>query len=215
MKKTLVVCVALGMLFAGLTVTAMADDVQPPWWRGQWSTTSQFWEFLTADTGPLQPDGSPTGGQPWLPSTKLTVYPIGDWIAYDSPSQREGIWPLSGTIDVIVDNHEPPNEWKWVWVQLTWRSQDGTSEPEIYNLDPPADSSYPLHIVATADLGFDWYETTYEWRICPNPVDEAFTIGGNIDVDELVIDTWCPEPSTFVLLGMGVLGLAIYGWRRK
>ena len=56
---------------------AVAEDLNPPPWRGEWSTTSQVWEFLTDDQGPLPPDGPATGGQPPLASTQLTIFPEG------------------------------------------------------------------------------------------------------------------------------------------
>ena len=103
---------------------ALPGDVQPPWWRGQWSTTTQYWEFWTPDPGPgLLPDGpgplvEGDPGQPYnpgyLPSTMLWVQPFGDWIQFDPASGREGIWPLSGIIEIIVDNHEPINPKKIV-----------------------------------------------------------------------------------------------------
>src|SRR3990172_4827085 len=103
--------VFLAVLFLAGTV-ALADDVQPPPWRGQWSTTFQYWEFFTPDPG--QPDGPgvrPDGpgpliegepGEPYiqpgyLPSTQLWVTPGPEmgWIPVDQNSGREGIWPLS------------------------------------------------------------------------------------------------------------------------
>jgi len=199
------------------TSVAMADDVQPPWWRGQWSTTSQIWEFnFVPETPggqppyPYLPDGPAPGGMPPLPSTivHVTPGPQMEWIPEDPQgSGRIGIWPLSGWIDVIVDNHEPPNEVKYVWVQLTWRPQVLDHEPpRLIGLDPPP-SSGP-EIVLEEDLGFGWTETTYKWEIRPNPVDEMFTIEGLIDVDELVVDTWCiPERATLSLLGLGPVAL--------
>ena len=218
MNKVIVLSV---ILFFVAPLAASADDIQPPWWRGEWSTTSQVWEFLTNETGDwttypvsggLRPDGPAVGGNDPLPSTMLWIDPLSDWIQDDPLSGRLGIWPLSGIIDVIVDNHEPPNEFKWVWVQLTWRPQSTGEEPEIYNLDPAPPPGWEPKIVLQEDLGGGWYETTYEWRLYPNPAYEWFTIGGNIDVDQLVVDTWCiPEPGVLAIAGVAVLVL----WRRR
>jgi len=215
MFKVLSISLAL-LLFVGTTL-ALADDIQPPPWRGQWSTTSQVWEFLTPEPGilpdlGLRPDGPAPGGQPPLPSTMLWVTPGPGmvWIPGDQPSGREGIWPLSGRMDVVVDNHDPFNEYKLVWVQVTWRPQDIGEEPIFVDLMPPAEPRYPLELVAPpVPLGSGWFESTYTWRIYPNPQDEWFSITGTIDVDELVIDTWCiPEPATLgLLLVGGVLAL--------
>ncbi len=199
-----------------LSLPALADDIQPPPWRGQWSTTSQVWEFMTPDLG-SPPDGPAPGGNPPLPSTHAHVFPVGDWIPNDpSGSGRYGIWPLSGIIDVVVDNHEPPNDYKWVWVQLTWSEMEPGSgaEPYLFDLYPAPLPGDEPRIVATEDLGFGWFETTYEWFLRPNPPDEYFVIGGDIFVDELVIDTWCiPEPATMSLLAMS--GLALLRRRRR
>jgi hypothetical protein len=192
-------------------------DPQAPWWRGLWSTTYQYWDFYTADPGPgLKPDGpGPLDEGPpyvtgYLPSTELQVFPLGDWIDIDPATGREGIWPLSGWIDVIVDNHNPPNLEKRIRVQVFWRPQDPSdplSVPAIENINPPP-SKMPLQLIGRYDLGDGWYEDTFEWRLDFNPPDEIFTISGNIDVDALVVDTWCiPEPTTLSVLALGVLAL--------
>ncbi len=202
-----------------LALPALADDIQPPSWRGEWSTTSQIWEFddPALPGWPILPDGPAPGGNDPLPSTHVVISLFEDYIETDpSGSGRYGIWPLSGYIDVVVDNHQPPNEFKWVWVQLTWSELEPGSgaEPFLFNLWPAPLLGDGPRIVATEDLGFGWYETTYEWFLRPNPPDEYFTIGGDIYVDELVIDTWCiPEPATLSLLALG--GLALLRKKRK
>ncbi len=223
MTLTIVVVFLLGNLALASTIDPPLNDEQPPYWRGQWSTTYQYWHFLTPDTGEpagagVTPDGpgplvETNPGQPYdpgyLPSTMLWVYPAGDWIASDGPSNRVGIWPLSGYIDVIVDNHDPENEFKTVWLQVVWRPDAAGSgaEPIIDNLDPPARADYQPRLIAPpVDLGSGWYENTYEWRIYPNPEAEKFTISGGIDIDQLIIDTWCvPEPATLLVLALGLI----------
>ena len=152
---------------------------------------------------------------PYLPSTELLVTPTpgAGWIDMDQAAGRIGIWPLSGWIDVIVDNHEPPNDFKWVWLQLTWKPQELGAVPSVYDIEPLADPRYPVTLVDMKQLGDQWFHSTYEWRIYPNPVDEILKIEGSIFVDELVIDTWCiPEPTPLVLL---VLGSLVFFRRRR
>jgi hypothetical protein len=217
---------------AAFAVPALAEDLQPPWWRGRISTTSQVWEF-NQEIDPcsrIPPDGPAPGGQPPLPSTELSWSPGGDpqppwdhWMPEDRPIEYEpgkwagiGVVPLSGNLYIVVDNHNPVNPEKWIRLQLTWRPQDLGEEPifrEIYPrpIEPPQiveeflfDPGDPLA----------WRETTYDWKLDWNPPDEVIDIGGTINVDEVVIDTWCvPEPAAMSLLALG--GLALLKRRRS
>jgi len=216
MKILLGVCICTAVVF--WTAPAWGVDLNPPPWRGQWSTTSQVWEF-NYDPLPgappetpreyIDPDGPAPGGMPPLDSTYLIVTPLGDWIEQYEIEGPYGVWPLSGEIFVHVDNHDPPNEFKWVWVQLTWYPQDITGlEPELSAFNPMYDPDYPSKLIDQAQLINGWFVSTYEWRIYPNPEWEEFVISGNIYVDELVVDTWCiPEPATIGLLGLGALAV--------
>ena len=209
------------------TATAAAEDLQPPWWRGEYSTTSQVWEFngtsgiLPAPGVAIPPDGPAPGGMPPLPSTHLVwtpgPAPWDQWLATDMPYEYEpgkmvgvGVVPLSGQLNVVVDNHDPkPENIKLIWVQVTWRPQDFGEVPILMDLYPtPPDGPRIVEELILGDLGdpLAWRETTYQWQLPWNPPDEMFTIGGTINVDELVIDTWCiPEPASLSLLGIGVM----------
>ena len=223
------------LLTAGSVALAGAPtggDLYPPSWRGEWSTTSQIWNFDT-DPGPVDefsgeiryylPDGAAAGGQPPLGETHALVTPGGGYLETDTVYQsgRDGIWTTSGYIDVVVDNHEPPNEFKWVWVQITWAPDavERVSAPTFTGLEPAADPDWPVELISEIDLGYGWTSSTYQWRIYPNPTQESFRIGYDasgaaglpgtaIIVDSLVIDTWCiPEPATVGLLVVGGLAL--------
>ncbi len=213
MKKLLVVLVGLAM-----AAPAMADDVLAPPWQGEVSTTLQWWEFATNLADDVLPDGpGPLVEDPYtpgyLPSTKITHIepdPANPTWLFEDPfgSPRTGIWPLSGTMDVIVDNHNPPNDRKLVWVQITWHASNmqHPDTPHLVNLHPSA--SFGPIVVDEILWCNDWYTTVFYWEIEPNPVDEMFRIQGDIMVDQLVIDTWCmPEPATLGLMALGGLGL--------
>jgi len=51
---------------------------------------------------------------------------------------REGVWPLSGTIEVPINNYPPPNPWKDIWVQVTWAKQTQQSQLFTWELNSGA-----------------------------------------------------------------------------
>ncbi len=226
MRKLLFIAVIGGLATAQV---GLAEDLQPPPWRGQYSTTSQVWEFndsaLVQPGTVILPDGPAPGGMPPLSSTQLIwtpgpTAPWNEWLSQDMPNEYPvgsgnmvgiGVVPLSGKLDITVDNHNPPNEVKYVVMQLTWRAQDVGEEPILDLLEPPPFGDVKITPI---QLGTEWWEWTYEWEIRPNPPDEHIIISGTINVDELVIDTWCiPEPASAMLLVAG--GAALLRRRRR
>jgi hypothetical protein len=213
-----------------IPTVSSAEDLFPPWWRGEWSTTSQYWEFFTPNDGMedldgdgspdgVTPDGSPELGQPYLPSTRLWVYPEAgmEWLPTDQPVDYqgrligEGVWPLSGYVDVLVDNHDPkPENIKLIWVQITWRPNVEGEELQFMGFDPcpVADPGVVTEILYDPTNALGWRTTVYFWQLDWNPPDESFRFGGDIHLDELVIDTWCtpiPEPGLLMIAGCGLL----------
>jgi hypothetical protein len=178
MKHWIAVCAVFALMLGGLAATAVAEDMQPPPWRGQLGTTSQIWEFMDPDPAPL-PDGPAPNGKPPLPSTHAVITPGPGmvWLQIDPVGPREGVWPLSGMMEVTVDNYNPPNDVKLVWVQLTWRPQVAGAQPMFENLQPAPVS--PPRLIADIPLGPEWRESVYAWEIRPNPPDERFIISGS------------------------------------
>lgn len=198
MKRVLLLFVLVSLLAA----TAQADDLFPPEWRGEPRTTWQGWEFATSDPNPL-PD---LGQNPMGPPSTL-VQPGYDQTWEDIIDGRQGVWPLSGTIDIEIPNYPDPNPEKWIWVQLTWKPQvvgdyalDVRAAPE---LSGDWVDGAPINEILLPD---GWIHTTYEMILPYNPEFEQVFIGGTVFVDELVIDTYCvPEPATMGLLAFGGL----------
>lgn len=181
---------------------AFADDLFPPPWRGEGGSTFQEWDFSTDNITPLPDLGTlynPYG------APLLRVNPMGDWI--DVIGERQGVWPLSGAIDVYIPNWPEPRPEKEIWIQLTWKATD--VDPLLPN-EPvvgvaPFMSMEIFHMEGR-DLGDGWLRTPFKINIWPNPIEEWITIRGDIMVDQLVIDTHCiPEPATLALLGIGAL----------
>lgn len=190
-----------------ISSSAYADDLFPPPWRGQPGSTTQEWEFSTPmpvspPDAMMNPYGEPSAaaypgtGQSWLD----------DW------GGRQGMWPLSGTIEVTIPNSSIPNPYKDIWVQLTWARQVESSTPVVWEMNSNAVGTVvsdvilgPTGLPAPSDF---WYHTTFLIHIEPNPAWEIVKIDGTVVVDQLVIDTICaPEPASLLLLGLGGLAL--------
>ncbi len=205
-------------------VTRIDLDLNPPDWREQFSTTSQVWDFLDPiqPYTPIDPDGAAPGGASPIGDTHAVYDPLDGgraWMEeYQPVEYQSGVWvgigvlPLSGEIFVHVNNHEPPNDVKYVWLQLIWNSCGG--EPIFSRFDPEPVAQPEL--VDEVDLGGNWIHSTYGWELRPNPCWEDFVIGGPIYVDQMTIDTWCiPEPSTIGILALGSIGVLLRLRRRS
>lgn len=196
MKRSLFAIVALSVL---LSSPALADDLNPPPWRGEPRTTYAQWEFYTpGDDGYYpQPDQwSNPYGPPWA---DVTPGPGMQW--YPEWEGRPGVWPLSGEIVICIPDFPEPLPEKWIWIQLTWAPQyEGAIG--FLSTEPP----YSEGTVSTMPLEPPWNHSTVEFVLRPNPPYEYIYIWGDINVDEIVIDTICiPEPASLSLLGLATL----------
>ena len=106
--KYAIALMSVVILCLAMTQAALADNVNPPSWRGNDSTTSQIWEF-GYDPGPMdqygsnryyEPDGPATNGLAPLAGTHAMVFPGDSWMATDTRhgTNRVGIWPMSGYV---------------------------------------------------------------------------------------------------------------------
>lgn len=227
MRRSLIILAAVAA-FTVTTAGALADDIAPPWWRDndhaeENRSTWQIWEFNTNDPGdPLQgmipdyytnPKFDPEHPEDATLGASVAMQEE-DWI--EGPEQgRSGIWPLSGTgaITIQIPNYTPDEPelrgpGKMIWIQLTWMPQSQDAIPIILAMTShwqPGGILQDLLIERPAGPpGSDWIHSTYRIIVHPNPDYEIINIAGNIYVDDVVIDTICPEPTTMVLMGLTV-----------
>ena len=111
MKKLLIICL---LVFLTAGSVAFADDLFPPPWRGEEGSTYQEWSFWEDNTTPTPDFVDNIYGDPLL--TVNTPY---NWL--DAIDSREGVWPLSGEIDVYIPNWPVLRPEKVIWIQLTWK----------------------------------------------------------------------------------------------
>lgn len=191
----LMVCATVG--------SAIADDLNPPSWRGQPSTTFGEWEFSTSNPNP---DPEPGYVYPYgMPTTQVSPGLFQSWMS--SWNGRDGVWPLSGQITATIPNSPVALDEKDIWVQLTWAPQAPSEFPAVSETR----FGVPSTLIEQTALANGWYHSTYEIELKPNPDWERVLITGAINVDEMVIDTHCvPEPGTLALLA--VFGLISGGW---
>src|ERR1017187_7054737 len=92
MKRYVLGCLAMAVVFGGLVASVRADDLNPPpWARNQPNTTTENWTFST-DANPSAPDVAwynPNG------TPQATITGTGNqWLAlYDN---HVGVWILGG-----------------------------------------------------------------------------------------------------------------------
>lgn len=222
-RKNSKVLVALTLLFA-LTVvaTSFADQDPPdqPAWRGNDGTTLQQWNFGDDVVSPLPDFVENPYGDPLL-----NVKHQG-W--FSSIDCAQGVWALSGEIDIVIPNRPDYNPYKEMWITLTWKPEADTTQPDgtPFETDPflpdipfiavtfPGMEYMDLVTEYEEIDGNGWYHTTYVVGLWPNPPKEWVTIKGNILVDALSIDTYCiPEPATIALLSIGAF-VALRRWKK-
>jgi hypothetical protein len=196
-------------LVVGAGSTSRADDLnRPTWWNFSDPNNSyQLWEFSTESQSPLPDGGWNTQGYlaaQVLPNPSLEV----PW--QDSYANAQGVWNLvaPGVVRVPVNDAIPTNQQKVLWIQMTWLPIGDVATPQVgatvsgsgYTIGPATEV---LSLRQTLRTG--WNYSVYQMTITPSPAAETLLIGGNIFLDELVVDTHntVPEPATAGLLLVG------------
>jgi hypothetical protein len=206
---------------AALVATSAFAEPPVPSWRGNEGTTFQEWSFDTNNVTPA-------------PDTVNNPYTIGDeqvllhidtnhgW--YDSLSSGQGVWALSGEIDIVIPNSRQTNPYKEIWLYLVWRPETdvvGTPlTPDPFLPDAPLVAVTPFNQMTLTkqfdNIENEWHHTLFVAGIWPNPPKEWITVKGNILVDSLSIETICvPEPTTIAFLTAGGLSALLLRKRTK
>ena len=136
----------------------------------------------------------------------------GTWI--DSYDNRVGVWQLgtTGTMDIVIPNAPvDPNRNKKVWLQLTW---DATLARPVLSVDGFAGTLVNEETIGGTS---SWLHSTWSFTLPTNPASETVFISGNVNVDEVVVDTVCavPEPTSILAMLTGVVGLAGLSWKKR
>jgi hypothetical protein len=198
---------AVALLAVLAAVPALADDLNPPWWRGLEGTTFQEWTFDQPGNAPANvnnPYGDPqllTQGQ-WLPTGQL----------------------VSRDLSFVIPNRRVPDPHKYIRIQATYSvPTDVTTELQLHiQSEPQAEWEVFGHGVQpgtdpTQPTWYSWWDIVMK----PNPYIEYIWLGAipgatwPVYWDQVVIDTWCqpiPEPMSMTLAGLGLAG--VFGGRR-
>lgn len=212
--------VLTGLLLVGSLLVAgpaQADDLVPPAWRGKPGTAFAQWEFDTP-ANPIAPDLWSDPSPIKDPFAEPFPGELQMWL--DTWGGRQGVWPMSGEIFIFMPNTDIANEYKDIYVQLTWAQQAPNEFPSALvgltrqgsmpgaGLAMQETSRTPIGPTGEPFGDGQWYHSIFQLRIYPNPTEEWIYLSGAVMVDEVVVDTICvPEPMTLGLLGLGSLAL--------
>lgn len=217
MKRPLIILAAIASL-ALTSTSVLADDLTPPWWRDNENaednrSTYQEWWFGDNGVSSVIPDeftnppNAYTDPPPLIELGAFVTLLAENWISgpVPEPQGRSGIWPLSESaiMSLTIPNYSQGPE-KKIWIQLTWMPQIEHAVPTLSVLTSPFTPVPTIAPVAGLPVGNGWMHSKYLIVVQPNPEFEMITITGDIMIDEVIVDTICPEPATMLLLGLAV-----------
>jgi hypothetical protein len=216
-RKTLALLLLSALCLTLAPVIASADDfAPPPWDRGHPHAITAEWEFLTP-ANPLVPDGftnvfAKGGGS--VVTTATIAGPGGlGWGIGDG----DGGWffPGGGDIHFLVDNVIDTEPVKHIWLQVTHTPGLGLAVDPLAGVNVPATGSHPTPV---SMIPHGPTSTIFFWDMFPNPPFEEFRllVFGPGEIDQVFLDTISiPEPSSFVLCGIGLLVVGLVARRRR
>ena len=187
--KTLIA--ALAAVGLTLIIAAPTADSLPTWWENA--------DFQTAGSGQFtRPDASA---------------------------------PSVGQYEVYFENVFVPDWTKEIYFVLDWSSTDptnsGISQPIWFSWESPVHHLHSAGIWTGGNLVSESFEGgehhwEYNYFIFPQPDEEWARIdwfignpGGIVDYSYDFRSKWVPEPRTMILLGTGLVGVAVTMWRRR
>lgn len=199
---------------AGVSASwAVADDLNPPPWRGQPHSTFQHWTFPPTNSSGSPTEWSNPNGTPNMSASDNSQY-------FPEFEGRTGVWGFPGGNHLrfdIPNNDNPDAIYKLVWVQVTWF---GAGLPGV---EGTTSNDTPLGLIAdpqTIQLPDGWFHTTWLFSVKECPDFEIVFLGNTnptgapLYIDQVVIDTICivPAPATGML---ALAGLVVAGRRRR
>lgn len=222
-------------------VSAIADDLRPPSYRGLPRTTSAEWDFLTDQpTNNIQPDGTtvplvvgdfapqldaaftgdphPSGSRFGGASIAWSPMSNGGYLATGPATAQRGI-------TFNVPNWIDQEPLKLLRIQITYQGPAPTTTVFGFLGVPGATDAVTEQLAAHVEIPLPpnlppgtayFYD---DWAIQPNPDWEQVVIfmSEGTFVDQVVIDSisFVPEPSSVALLALGLGGLVLARGRRR
>lgn len=211
MKKLITICLICVLSIAS---TVLADDIMSPQWRGQSGTVTAQWNSWIGFGYEMYPDS--WGSNPGVSFTP-NAYAYSGASFLSEFNGRTNIIELTGDhqIDFAMPNFDTQNPFKEVQIQVTYYAVSGFQWSSVSAWADMAEISEPAFITENS-YGNGWYTDVWDLTIQPNPSWELiyvnFTNGLSgteplypAYIDQVVIDTICPEPATIAFLAAGAL----------
>jgi hypothetical protein len=220
LRKALLTTLFYFVVVLAAASPAVTEPPVPSWLRGSGGTTFQEWSFDSNDVAP-EPNPDTLFNPFATVANPVQLYVDSDHGWYGSIDQGQGVWALSGEMDIVIPNSIEPNPYKEILLYLVWKPEENDPTGAPFDKDPFLPDAPSVGVVPFLDgRTFDvttsytlgnpdsdgWYHSSYTTVILPNPLKEYINIRGNILVDHIAIDTICvPEPATIVVVTVGGL----------